>query len=93
LFPDGVPSSAFTNKAGSLITYYFPKIVEYTQASNGQGADGDRKRNNGRQGTENINDEDDTTMKRGGTTGDYTQEEINEGDKNSMDDQAQMDED
>jgi len=30
LFPDGQASTAFTNKAGSTITYYFPKIVEYT---------------------------------------------------------------
>jgi len=30
LFQDSQPSPAFTNKAGSTITYYFPKTIEYT---------------------------------------------------------------
>jgi len=71
-----MPNPAFTNKAGSTITYYFPKIAEYTvQDASGIGGGSDNlRRRGGRQGTDNLgtdgNDMDE--MKRGGTTGDYT---------------------
>jgi hypothetical protein len=74
LFQDGLPNPAFTNKAGSTITYYFPKITEYT-VNAGDGAGPDTLRRRGlRQGTDNMgtegNEGDD--LKRGGTTGEYT---------------------
>jgi hypothetical protein len=62
-----MPNPAFTNKAGSTITYYYPKIVEYTE-------DGGLRRRGGRQGTDNMGTEgnDNEELKRGGTTGEYT---------------------
>ena len=31
LFPDGVPSTQFTNKQGGQLSYHFPKIIDYQE--------------------------------------------------------------
>jgi hypothetical protein len=74
LYQDGMPNPAFTNKAGSTITYYFPKIAEYTVSNGLEGGGSDNlRRRGGRLGTDNMGTEgNDEDLKRGGTTGEYT---------------------